>query len=755
MHRNLSKRYFFTIYLLCSFFLIIAILITHQIGSEVLIEQIHLNNLARLEQASAAFDALHQSTIPSMVQLLENSQIQRLIYSSQQNNNQLVSQMQMLTQAKLSNPIIESILAYNKQLDRVFITDVGSLSVAELNNPELIDLFDRATGNDLYRYFPRVQDGKALLTILVGYHPVDQVGLAGGLLININERTLRNVYLRDFSEQAGKVTIVDPQGIIITDPNQDYFGQFVQEDSFIHPSQLPLAPSGTFLAHAQDQRVLVSYKRHETMDWYFFLVSPYEVQSKTLTNTRNTILLILITLLSALFAGAWILSHRLAKPVEKLVDTSHRINKQLLKQQNTLELPTQSQDTVSFVDSMLLVMEQKITELNTFYESYSSLQENELFHTLIEGHIPDDYDLQVPWISDHRRYCIITLKGFEFPAQEKQPITDFMEVLSKGLPGVVVSTLVREDIFVLLWDCDLGDFDQIPYFIDQLALDSSFIPSKLVYGISTIASIQDEPLSALYNQALSALSLQFRGTGQQFYRYDELVLPQKPYVYPEKLITRILNAIKSEHPETAGQLLNHALEDVTAYTYEDFSFFVQNFLYDIHKDLVPTGFLNPPTILQIQRFRKEMNWFTTVADVHKTVTEIFSEYTQNRNCTSDSRRSEIIQSIQELIHADYLNPNLSPKSIADSLNLSVNYVRRIFKEQHKKSISDYITKTRIAYCSQLLQTTDLSIKDIYQKAGFISYNYFFDTFKKSTGFTPGEYRNRHTHNPISEFVQDL
>ena len=111
MHRNLSKRYFFTIYLLCSFFLIIAIVITHQIGSEVVIEQIHLNNLARLEQASAAFDALHQSTIPSMVQLLENTQIQRLIYSSQENNNQLVSQMQMLTQAKLSNPIIESILA--------------------------------------------------------------------------------------------------------------------------------------------------------------------------------------------------------------------------------------------------------------------------------------------------------------------------------------------------------------------------------------------------------------------------------------------------------------------------------------------------------------------------------------------------------------------------------------------------------------------------------------------------------------------
>jgi AraC-like DNA-binding protein len=729
--------------------------ITHQIGSEVVIEQIHLNNLARLEQASAAFDALHQSTIPSMVQLLENTQIQRLIYSSQENNNQLVSQMQMLTQAKLSNPIIESILAYNKQLERVFITDIGSLSVAELNNPELIQLFDRATGNDLYRYFPRVQNGKPLLTILVGYHPVDQVGLAGGLLININERTLRNVYLRDFSDQAGMVTIVDPQGIIITDPDQNQFGQYVQQDSFIHPSQLPLAPSGTYLANSQGQRVLVSYKRHETMDWYFFLLSPYEIQSKTLTNTRNTILLILIPLLSALFAGAWILSHRLAKPVERLMDTSHRINNNLFKQKNNLELKEQSYDTVSFVDSMLLVMEQKLTELNTFYETYSSLQENELFRTLIEGHIPDDYDLQVPWISESRRYCIITLKGFEFPIQEKQPIPDFMELLSQGLPSVVVSTLVQEDIFVLLWDCDMGEFDQIPYFIDQIALDSNFIPSKLVYGISTIASIHDEPLSELYNQALSALSLQFRGTGQQFYRYDDLVLPKNPYIYPEELISRMLNAIKSEHPETAGQLLNSALEDVSAYTYEDFSFFVQTFLYDIHKDLVPTGFLNPPTILQIQRFRKGMNWFTTVADVHKAVTEIFSEYTQNRNSTSDSRRREIIQAIQDLIQTDYQNPNLSPKSIADSLHLSVNYIRRIFKEQHKKSISDCITKTRISYCSQILQSTDLSIKEIYQKAGFISYNYFFDTFKKYTGFTPGEFRNRQNNDPNSESMQNL
>jgi YesN/AraC family two-component response regulator len=46
------------------------------------------------------------------------------------------------------------------------------------------------------------------------------------------------------------------------------------------------------------------------------------------------------------------------------------------------------------------------------------------------------------------------------------------------------------------------------------------------------------------------------------------------------------------------------------------------------------------------------------------------------------------------------------------------------------------------YAGELLRTTSLSVGDIAELSGYNDYFYFARFFKKHTGVTPTEYRNR-------------
>lgn len=63
-----------------------------------------------------------------------------------------------------------------------------------------------------------------------------------------------------------------------------------------------------------------------------------------------------------------------------------------------------------------------------------------------------------------------------------------------------------------------------------------------------------------------------------------------------------------------------------------------------------------------------------------------------------------------------------------------------FKNVYKCTIYEYITNKRMSHAEHLLSNTDLSIKQISQIIGYKKASSFSDTFRKSTGILPSEYR---------------
>ncbi|MBR6708455.1 MAG: AraC family transcriptional regulator [Clostridia bacterium] len=99
------------------------------------------------------------------------------------------------------------------------------------------------------------------------------------------------------------------------------------------------------------------------------------------------------------------------------------------------------------------------------------------------------------------------------------------------------------------------------------------------------------------------------------------------------------------------------------------------------------------------------------------------------------------ENILELQH--YIDQNFAQISsvaqVAEHFFYSREYVSRLFRKYFDTTISDYITKRRIAE-SQLLIVQNLPMTDIAYRVGFGSLSTFIRAFRTVTGMTPSEYR---------------
>ena len=80
--------------------------------------------------------------------------------------------------------------------------------------------------------------------------------------------------------------------------------------------------------------------------------------------------------------------------------------------------------------------------------------------------------------------------------------------------------------------------------------------------------------------------------------------------------------------------------------------------------------------------------------------------------------------------------------IAEKLSYSEYYLSHLFKKKMGITIKEYLTNKKIAYAIQLLETSEMSVEKISDSLGFSSAHSFRRMFKKYTGSSPSEYKEK-------------
>jgi two-component system response regulator YesN len=130
--------------------------------------------------------------------------------------------------------------------------------------------------------------------------------------------------------------------------------------------------------------------------------------------------------------------------------------------------------------------------------------------------------------------------------------------------------------------------------------------------------------------------------------------------------------------------------------------------------------------------------------------EVFSEKVKNllsaviefRDANSSGRYQSVIIKAQEYIDRNFSSADISLYSTASHVGISPNHLSTVFAQETGEKFIDYLTRIRIEKAKQLLRYTSMKGADIAYEAGFNDPHYFSSIFKKHTGLSPREFRNK-------------
>lgn len=104
-----------------------------------------------------------------------------------------------------------------------------------------------------------------------------------------------------------------------------------------------------------------------------------------------------------------------------------------------------------------------------------------------------------------------------------------------------------------------------------------------------------------------------------------------------------------------------------------------------------------------------------------------------------NERFDKMKQIAEYI-CNHLDQNLTVEQLAEQVGLNPHYFIKVFQNFFQETPVHFVLNRREQAARQLLEYSDMSIKQIGLSIGFTNQNYFSEFFKKRSGYSPSEYR---------------
>lgn len=158
-----------------------------------------------------------------------------------------------------------------------------------------------------------------------------------------------------------------------------------------------------------------------------------------------------------------------------------------------------------------------------------------------------------------------------------------------------------------------------------------------------------------------------------------------------------------------------------------------NVLHEIEPDILTyanSGFMPMETLISAR----------SPSELERIVFDIIGRLVgaqETRNADTKPR----VKQIQRYIAANYFDINLSVQLIADTYDMSLPYLSRIFKKEYGTGLLDYINRYRVDKAKELMQASgEESVASIATRVGFGSSQTLIRAFKRYEDTTPGQYR---------------
>lgn len=104
---------------------------------------------------------------------------------------------------------------------------------------------------------------------------------------------------------------------------------------------------------------------------------------------------------------------------------------------------------------------------------------------------------------------------------------------------------------------------------------------------------------------------------------------------------------------------------------------------------------------------------------------------------------EAVLKAQQLIEQDYAS-KVTIDELADKVNISKRSFERRFKQATNNTLIEYLQRVRIEAAKRRFEASRKNVAEVMFDVGYTDTKSFRDVFKKVTGLTPIEYRNKYS-----------
>ncbi|MBD1382187.1 helix-turn-helix domain-containing protein [Metabacillus arenae] len=140
---------------------------------------------------------------------------------------------------------------------------------------------------------------------------------------------------------------------------------------------------------------------------------------------------------------------------------------------------------------------------------------------------------------------------------------------------------------------------------------------------------------------------------------------------------------------------------------------------------------------------QELEELQNIKDVESFIEHVIYDFTQRVDKSRNMKYSKIVRDSQNYIFK-HIYEDLTLAKLAEHVLVNPKYLSNLFKKEVGIPVTDYIQKTKIDEAKKLMSFSNYSLLEIHALLNFSDQSYFTKVFKKHTGLTPKQYRNRKT-----------
>lgn len=140
--------------------------------------------------------------------------------------------------------------------------------------------------------------------------------------------------------------------------------------------------------------------------------------------------------------------------------------------------------------------------------------------------------------------------------------------------------------------------------------------------------------------------------------------------------------------------------------------------------------------IKLKRLARVVTIKRYLSDLEQIIEDIAGYFQESKESSNFALRDRIL----EFVGDHYDDPDLCLRMIADAMDISEKYLSRYFKDQTGNKLMNHIEDIRMKAAVELIKSTEVPLKEIAERVGYINTNTFYKAFKRKYDMSPGEYR---------------